>query len=516
MSGAEFPNVTEVAGRILIGGRIESAGFESRPVVSQCDGRHLGHTPDVDPAVFMTAVDAAERAWAKGLGAWPTARTEDRVAAVASFRDRMLRVREPICRLLMWEIGKSWALAQAEFDRTIEYIDATLEEVKRLDRDSSRFQFAGGIMAQVRRSPLGVTLCMGPFNYPLNETFTTLIPALVMGNVTIVKIPRFGELFWDYLLEPFRDAFPPGVVNIVNGSGRRVVGPAVRSGKIDVLAFIGSSPVASQIKLEHPRPHRFRSILGLDAKNPAIILPDADLQEAVTECVKGSLSFNGQRCTALKILFVHRSVAAAFTRLFVERVEALPYGRPWEPGVEITPLPDPSKPAALRALVDDAVAQGATLLNPHPAIQGTLFRPEVVTNLPLTCRLALEEQFGPVVPVHVFDDLGTVESFLVESPFGAQASIFGKDPAVVGPLIDRLANQVCRINLNTQCQRGPDVFPFTGRKDSAEGTLSVYDALRSFSIRTMVAAKQDKAGKATLRGVLDGDTSRFLTTDFML
>jgi glyceraldehyde-3-phosphate dehydrogenase (NADP+) len=83
-------------------------------------------------------------------------------------------------------------------------------------------------------------------------------------------------------------------------------------------------------------------------------------------------------------------------------------------------------------------------------------------------------------------------------------------------MIDRLANQVCRINLNSQCQRGPDVFPFTGRKDSAEGTLSVFDALRSFSIRTMVAAKQDVAGKEVIRGIIHEDASRFLSNHIIL
>jgi glyceraldehyde-3-phosphate dehydrogenase (NADP+) len=97
-----------------------------------------------------------------------------------------------------------------------------------------------------------------------------------------------------------------------------------------------------------------------------------------------------------------------------------------------------------------------------------------------------------------------------------QASIFGKDPRVIGPLIDAFSNQVCRINLNVQCQRGPDVFPFTGRKSSAEGTLSVTDALRSFSIRSMVAAKQDKMGKQVIRNILDGDCSKFLTTNIVL
>ena len=192
----------------------------------------------------------------------------------------------------MWEIAKPWRDAQSEFDRTIQYMNDTIDATRQLDRDGSRIQFAGDIMTQIRRMPLGVTLCMGPFNYPLNETFTTLIPALIMGNTVVVKLPRFGQLLWDILLEPFQECFPAGVVNVINGAGREVIAPAIQTGKIDVLAFIGSSQVANQIKQAHPQPHRFRSILGLDAKNPALILPDANLELAVSECVRITLSFN--------------------------------------------------------------------------------------------------------------------------------------------------------------------------------------------------------------------------------
>lgn len=517
----EFPAVPQIKGRILIGGQIQSSGFATKQVFSTCTTGEqilLGETPHVDAPYLQKAVDAASDAWAKGLGDWPTARMESRINAVVAFRDQMQRQRELICRLLMWEIGKSWMDSQGEFDRTIQYIDDTVEEVKRLDRDSTRLQFAGGLMAQIRRAPLGVTLCMGPFNYPLNESFTTLIPALIMGNPVIVKMPRYGQLLWDPLLEGFRDCFPVGVVNIVNGLGREIVAPVVRSGKIDVLAFIGSSRVASQIKAAHPQPHRFRSILSLDAKNPAVVLADADMENAVKECLKGSLSFNGQRCTALKMLFVHRSVAAEFSKRFAEQVDKIPAGMPWEHGVQITPLPDLQKPAYLQGLIDDAVAKGAKLLNSPKGgkTTGTLFHPAVVTQVSLDSRLAHEEQFGPVIPIREFDRIEEVEDYVVNSDYGAQISLFGRDPKAIGAMIDRFSNQVCRINLNSQCQRGPDVFPFTGRKDSAEGTLSVFDALRSFSIRSMVAAKQDTSGKEIFRGILEGDASHFLTNNIVL
>jgi glyceraldehyde-3-phosphate dehydrogenase (NADP+) len=339
-----------------------------------------------------------------------------------------------------------------------------------------------------------------------------------MGNSVVVKLARYGQLLWEPLLEPFRTAFPSGVVNIVNGRGREIVGPVVAKGKIDVLAFIGTSKVANQIKMAHPAPFRFRSVLSLEAKNPAIILPDADLDTAVAECAKGALSFNGQRCTALKMLFVHKKIAAAFTEGLVQKVDSMVAGMPWDDKVQLTPLPDVDKPAYLRGLIDDAVQKGAVLANPGRGgkVEGTLFFPAILKNVPLMSRVAHEEQFGPVIPIHEFEDLSEIEEEIANSPYGNQASLFGEDPQSMGQMIDFLSNQVCRINLNAQCQRGPDVYPFTGRKNSAEGTLSVFDALRAFSIRCMVAAPQNAAGKKSVQDILRRDSSQFLSTNVVL
>lgn len=518
--------IPEIRGRILIDGKILDQGFARKPVHSPCSIRQpdgslqnpvIGETPDCNAEQFMDAVDAAVKAWDKGRGEWPTARMEERIAAVARLRQLIAEKRDLLAKLLMWEIAKTKADAYAEVDRTLVYIDDTVEAVKQLDRDCSRIQFAGGIMAQIRRMPLGVTLCMGPFNYPFNETFTTLIPALILGNCIVVKVPRFGQLFWDVLLEPFQHATPAGVVNVVNGLGRQIIEPAIRTGKIDVLAFIGSSPVANQIKLSHPQPHRFRSILGLGAKNPAIILKDAKLDNAVEECVRGTLSFNGQRCTALKMIYVHRDVAQIFVEKITTKVDSLKCGLPWEAGTSITPLPDPQKPKQLTDYVSDAVTHGARLANPRGGkIEGSLFAPAVLADVKMEAKIAQEEQFGPVVPILLYDRVQEIEELMVNSPYGMQASIFGEDPEIIGHLVDGLSNQVCRINLNTQCQRGPDVYPFTGRKGSAEGTLSVTDALRQFSIRAMVAAKQDADGKRVFKAILDQDHSHFLNTHIVL
>jgi glyceraldehyde-3-phosphate dehydrogenase (NADP+) len=482
-----------------------------------CEREAIGSIPSMDIPAVMSALDAAARAWDGGHGDWPTAGVGRRIAAVEAFADRMLAARDEVVRLLMWEIGKNLDDSRKEFDRTVEYIRRTVEALKEQDRAGSGFALDGGVVAQVRRSPLGVCLSMGPFNYPLNETYTTLIPALIMGNTVVVKPPKFGTLVHQPLLAAFAECFPPGVVNFIYGNGARIIEPIMRSGRIDVLAFIGTSRVADLLKQEHPRPHRMRGILGLDAKNPALIMPDADLDAAAKESLAGALSFNGQRCTALKIFFVHESIVDRFLARLCDAVDALPFGMPWQAGVRITPLPEFGKTEKLAAYAADAVAKGARIVNPRGGSAfRTLFLPAVVFPVAPAAALYTEEQFGPIIPVVPYREESEFFEYVSNSNFGQQVSLFGNDPARIGGLIDKLANQVCRINLNCQCQRGPDSLPFTGRKDSAEATLSISDALRAFSIRTLVAARSDPAGRELIQSIVTGRKSRFLNTDFIL
>jgi glyceraldehyde-3-phosphate dehydrogenase (NADP+) len=479
--------------------------------------QRLGAHPLLTGAESLVALESAAAAYDHGRGAWPTMPVEERIRHVEAFAAAMTARRAEVIHLLMWEVGKSLADSEKEFDRTVEYIRGTIDALKDLDRASSRFVIEQGVIAQIRRAPLGVALCMGPFNYPLNETFTTLIPALIMGNTVVFKPPKLGVLLYRPLLEAFRDCFPPGVVNTVYGDGATVVGPLMESGAVDVLAFIGTSRVADILKHQHPRPHRLRSVLGLDAKNPAIVLGDADLGNAVGECLLGALSFNGQRCTALKILFVHASIADEFVARLSAAVDALPVGMPWDTGVWVTPLAEPGKPAYLRELVDDALAKGAAVRNAAGGtVHDSYFHPAVLYPVARGMRVWDEEQFGPVIPVVPFDDVAVPLDYVIASPFGQQISVFGADPAAIGRLIDPLVNQVCRVNLNSQCQRGPDAFPFTGRKGSAEGTLSISDALRVFSIRTLVAAKESEGNKALVSAIVRKRRSSFLSTDFIL
>lgn len=246
------------------------------------------------------------------------------------------------------------------------------------------------------------------------------------------------------------------------------------------------------------------------------MLPEVDLDNAVNEAVTGSLSFNGQRCTALKILFVHEDVVERFIEKFNAKLATLKPGMPWEDGVSLTPLPEVGKVDYLNALVADAAQHGAKVVNTNGgASRGAFFYPAVLYPVNPQMRVYHEEQFGPVVPIVPYRDLETVIDYVLDSDFGQQLSIFGTNARQVGRLVDTFANQVGRININAQCQRGPDTFPFNGRKNSAEGTLSVHDALRVFSIRTLVATKFQESNKALLSDILRNRDSSFLTTDYI-
>lgn len=477
----------------------------------------LGSHPIGGVPEAQVALDAAVAAYDNGRGEWPTMTVAQRIACMQDFTRQMVARREQIVTLIMWEIGKTLPDSQKEFDRTVEYMKATIGALKHLDNDNSRFTIVEGTIGQIRRTPLGVVLCMGPYNYPLNETFATLIPALIMGNTMVFKPPKFGVLLFQPLLEAFRSAFPKGVINTVYGKGSEVVPMLLESGKVNVLTLIGSSRVADHLKKMHPKVNRLRAILGLDAKNAAIVLPDANVELAVKECLLGSLSFNGQRCTALKMLIVHRSIVDKFLARFTEELAKLKAGMPWDKGVTLTPLPEFGKVEHMTRLVADAKEKGAKVINEGGgASSGTLFYPAVVYPVKEGMLLYREEQFGPIVPVMAFDDIDTALEYVITSEHGQQVSIFSEDAETIGRLVDPLVNQVCRVNINCQCQRGPDVFPFTGRKDSAEGTLSVTDALRSFSIRSMIAAKQTEDSKRLLDDIVRDHKSNFINTGFIL
>lgn len=478
--------------------------------------KFIGTYPVCTEKEAMEALDAAVDAYDNGRGEWPTMSVDNRIKCLQKFVYKMSEQRTLVVNLIMWEIGKSQTDAAKEFDRTVDYINATIDALKDIDRQSSRFEIEESVVAQIRRSPIGVVLCMGPFNYPLNETFTTLIPAIIMGNTLLFKPPKHGTLLHYPLLKAFQESFPKGVVNTIYGRGATITPGLMQTGRINVLAFIGSSKVANDLKKRHPKINRLRAVLSLDAKNAAIVTKNADIALSVNEIVLGALSFNGQRCTAIKIVFVHKDIADDFLTQLSAAVAKLKFGMPWESGVSLTPLPEPGKPEYLKECIEDAQKHGAKIVNQNGGENLASFvYPAIVCPVNEKMKLYREEQFGPIIPVIPFDSINEPIQYQIDSPHGMQVSIFSNDAQEIASLIDPFVNLVSRVNINSQCQRGPDKFPFTGRKDSAEGTLSVVDALRSFSIRSLVATKMNDTNKQLINEIVNHQNSNFLSTNFI-
>ena len=190
--------------------------------------------------------------------------------------------------------------------------------------------------------------------------------------------------------------------------------------------------------------------------------------------------------------------------------------RPWE-NTLLTPLPEPNKPDYINNLIEDAKSKGAEVINKRGGeTQKNYVFPAILYPVNSSMDVFKEEQFGPVIPVVSFSDINDPINYMADSNYGQQVSVFGNDENSLGPLIDSLVNLVCRVNLNSSCQRGPDVYPFTGRKDSAVATLSVHDALRYFSIRTFVASKDNLGNKEIIRKLIDNKKSNFIRTDYYL
>ncbi len=471
---------------------------------SGLDPYHIGAYPLLGAGEAIRALDAAKDAFREGRGVWPSLTVGERITSFETFTDRLRKKRKEVATLLMWEIGKSYGDSCKEFDRTVAYIHDTIKALKRKHRAVGKHTSRQGIRGFVERVPLGVVLAMGPYNYPLYETFTAIAPAMLTGNTVICKPPRYGALLFAPLMELLRDCFPPGSINVIFGEGKEIIPPLMASGGIDVLAFIGTSEVARRLKDLHPKPHRLRSLLGLEAKNPAIILPDADLQKAARESAMGALAFNGQRCAALKLFFVHTSVVDPFVSALAGEIGQLKCGMPWEDDVFITPLVNEERTVYLAGLVEDAVKKGANMVHCGGiATEGAFVPPVLLYPVNLDMRVYGEEQFGPIIPVVPYNNIDECLRYVGESRYGQQASVFGRDPAKIAPVVAALVHQVSRVNINCKCQRTPDTFPFSGRKDSAEGVLSVIDALEAFTVPAVVAARDTQTDAAILSAITD-------------
>jgi glyceraldehyde-3-phosphate dehydrogenase (NADP+) len=472
----------------------------------------IGQLPQFDTASAVAVIQEARQAWTRGV--WTNQFTlKDRLDAIRRVCNELRTIRNDLSSILQWDIGKNVDEANAEVDRTIAFIESAVELAAMTpDIVGTWTTTTTGARFFIKRAAVGIVLALAPFNYPLNECYATILPALIMGNIVVVKIPATGGLVHLRTFEAFAKHLPIGTIHFVAGSGRATMPPIMETGFVDALAFIGSSKAADDLIRSSPHPHRLKSFLQLEAKNLGIVLRDdrwknyaqhqAVLKPHIDHLVSGALSFNGQRCTAIKLIFVPDDdndddvgTADIIIDLIVKRVQALSVGLPWQQHgtsktySSITPLPNHERIRYMKELLQDAVEQGATIYTGGDIVGGpdsTLMTPAVVGTIRPGMRLYTEEQFGPIVAIARYKSVEDILEYVEKSDYAQQVAIFGYDEHTLRTFIDAWGSVYGKIAINTP-GRSPDTVPFSGRKSSALGVMSVRDALWEFSVPTVVA-----------------------------
>jgi len=386
---------------------------------------------------------------------------------------------EEISKILMNEIGKDINSSLSEVKRTAEFIRFTADAGKHMDGEAigaDNFPgFKKNKMSFAQRVPLGVVLAISPFNYPINLSASKIAPALIAGNSVILKPPTQGSISALHLARVFQEAgLPGGVLNTVTGKASEIGDYIVTKEEINFINFTGSTEIGKHIaKIAGMVP----LMLELGGKDAAIVLKDADLEDAAKEIISGAFSYSGQRCTAIKRVLVTEDVADELVIKMLEKIKCLKVGSP-EDGCEVTPLINSESADFVEDLIKNALDKGATLLCGNKREKNLIY-PTLFDNVTTEMRLAWEEPFGPVLPIIRVKDMEEAIEIANKSQYGLQSSVFTQNINHAFYVANKL--EVGAVQINNKSERGPDHFPFSGVKASGMGTQGIRYSIEAMS-----------------------------------
>ncbi|MFW9951350.1 MAG: NADP-dependent glyceraldehyde-3-phosphate dehydrogenase [Candidatus Thorarchaeota archaeon] len=400
---------------------------------------------------------------------------------------------EPLGQILMKEIGKPIKSAISEIVRTADIFEATAEAATQIEGESMFGDVFKGFtrdkVSLTSRVPLGVILCIGPFNYPFNLTGSKIAPALIAGNTVIVKPPSEGAitpLYYGLILE--EAGVPPGVFNIITGRGSELGDYLVSHPGIDMVSFTGSSETGKHIaQVVGMKP----LLLELGGKDAAIVLNDANLEKTVDAIVSGAFSYSGQRCTAVKRVLPMPGIADKLIQQVTEKTKFLSIGNPAD-NKTIGPLINSKQCDYVQGLIDDALEKGAKLLHGNKR-EGNIMWPTILDNVTTDMRVAWEEPFGPVLPFIRVRSAEEAIKISNKSQYGLQGMIFTENIDLAFNIAQEL--EVGTVQINGKSERGPDHFPFLGTKSSGMGTQGIKYSIESMSRPKVVVLNLSEKGK---------------------
>ncbi|MBF6335910.1 NAD-dependent succinate-semialdehyde dehydrogenase [Nocardia abscessus] len=463
LSAAERAAIDTVPRGLFIDG-LWRATARTLPVLDPSTGAPLCAVSDADPADGLAALDAACAAQ-PGWAATPPRERSDLLMRV---HRALLAETDRLGLIATLEMGKPLAEARGEIAYAAEFFRWFAEEAVRLDGGYMPAP-TGGSRFLVARQPVGPSLLITPWNFPVAMGARKIAPALAAGCTCVVKPAEQTPLSMLALAEVMAGAgLPAGVVNVITTADpAAVMTPLILDDRSRKLSFTGSTAVGKQL-LAQCAQTVMRTSMELGGNAPLLVFDDADLDEAIEGALAAKMRNIGQACTAANRILVQRGVAAEFARKLADRMAALPMGRGTEPGVVVGPLIDGEAVTKVQRLVDDARARGATVLTGGTAQAGpgTFYPATVLVDVPDDAELCHTEIFGPVAAIGVFDTEDEAVSRANDTPYGLVSYVFTENL--------RRGLRVCEaletgmVGLNQGVVSNP-AAPFGGVKESGLG-----------------------------------------------
>jgi acyl-CoA reductase-like NAD-dependent aldehyde dehydrogenase len=417
--------------------------------------------------------------------AWAAVPLEQRLAAIARFKDALAARKEELARTLSREMGKPVAQARNEINAMAGRLDFFLRETAAVLADQVVLREGDGpvpkLEERIAHEPLGVIANVSAWNYPYFVGSNVFVPALLAGNTVLYKpsehATQTGLAIADLL---HASGVPADAFIAVIGAGE--TGAALTEQPVDGVFFTGSH--ATGVRIAGALANRLVKVqLELGGKDPTYVCDDADIGPAAEGLADGAFYNTGQSCCSVERIYVQRAVAAPFIQAFVATVRGFVLGDPQEDTTYIGPLARKAQVAVLEAQVADAVAKGARLLCGGKRIdrKGAWFEPTVLTDVTNDMQVMRDESFGPIIGIQAVADDDEAVRLMNDTEYGLTAGVYSRDRARAQAILRRVDAGSVYWNC---CDRVSPRLPWTGRRHSGIGST-----LSTFGIRTFLQPK---------------------------
>ncbi|HSW51149.1 MAG TPA: CoA-acylating methylmalonate-semialdehyde dehydrogenase [Bryobacteraceae bacterium] len=453
----------------ICGEWMESSAPQSLPVLNPATGEHLGRVPLSPADETGQAVESAARAFP----AWRRVPVTDRVQYLFRLKALLEHSLEDIARTITMECGKTLAEARAELRRAIENVEVACGAPTLMQGYNSE-DIASGIDEIMIRQPLGVCAIIAPFNFPGMIPFWFLPYALACGNTVVLKpserVPFTMRKVFE-LIETLQ--LPPGVANLVNG-GHDTVNAILDHPAVRAISFVGSSTAAKQVYMRAAAGGKRVQCQG-GAKNPVVILPDADFESASEIVAESAFGCAGQRCLAASLAITVDGAGETFKQAIEQKARERVTGCGLEEGVQMGPVITAESRQRIEGLVGKALASGARLLvdGRHTRIpnyaRGNFIRPTVLDAVPLESELSRTEIFGPVLSMHSVGSMEEALKIVNTGEYGNMACLFTSSGTSARRF--RYEAEVGNVGINVGVAAPMAFFPFSGARGSFYGDL---------------------------------------------